>query len=118
MRYGTEAYTRVHGSLGTLAVGYDDDSQLDTAEAETLEEGITQPQMFGHGIGLVGTFIKKHARKGGETRGSSLAKGSERRHPTASNPNAGLVQLAAFKPKEAWQALQAPVGRHLQAMIR
>lgn len=47
-----------------------------------------------------------------------LEKGNERRHPTASNPNAGLVQLAAFKTKEAWQALRAPVGKHLQAMIR
>lgn len=92
--------------------------QLDAAEAETLEEGMTQPQVFGHGNVLAETFIKKHARKGGETRGSSIEKGSERRHPTASNPNAGLVQLAAFKPKEAWQALQAPVGKHLQAMIR
>ena len=111
--------TRVSTGFSVLfAVGYDDDSQLDTAEAETLEEGITQPQVFGHGNVLAETFIKKHARKGGETRGSSIEKGSERRHPTASNPNAGLVQLAAFKPKEAWQALQAPVGKHLQAMIR
>lgn len=47
--YGTEAYTRAHGSLGTLAVGYDDDSQRDPAEAETLEEGMTQPKVFGHG---------------------------------------------------------------------
>lgn len=45
-------------------------------------------------------------------------KGQEGCHPTASNPNARLVQLAAFKPKEAWQALHAPVGKHLQAMIR
>lgn len=64
------------------------------------------------------TFIKKHARKGGEPGVRPLEKGSEQHHPTASNPNAELVQLAAFKPKEAWQALRAPVGRHLQAMIR
>ena len=28
------------------------------------------------------------------------------------------MQLAAFKPKEAWQALRSPVSKHLQAMIR
>lgn len=60
------------GFSGLLpSVGYDDDSQLDPAEAETLEEGMTQPKVLGHGNVLVETFIKKHARKGGETRGSS-----------------------------------------------
>lgn len=45
-------------------------------------------------------------------------KGNEGRHPTTSNPHAGLVQPAAFRPKEAWQVLRTPVGEHLQAMIR
>lgn len=79
---------------------------------------MTQPEVFGHGNVLAETFIKKHAGKGGEPGAGPSEKGSERRRPTASNPNAGLVQLAAFNPKEAWQALRAPVGKHLQAMIR
>lgn len=65
------------------------------------------------------SFIKKHAGKVRVNQGIILEQRATRgRRLTASSPNAGLVQLAAFKPKEAWQALRSPVSEHLQAMIR
>lgn len=114
--------TRVATGLSVLCVGYDDYSQVDPAEAETLEEGMTQPKRREHGDVFAETFIKKHARntpgREEKPRARPSEQANEGRRPTASNPNAGLVQPAAFRPKEAWQALRTPVGEHLQALIR